>query len=180
MKVKGKLASLLGIGDNPLPSLDLRDPADNEIVGTIFDTNHPTKVVTLPGEVWAVLFTNGEVDMEALEKECYKDRWCPLLGVVPKGQEGPITLVCFNNPMIGVSFLKKNMPKGWVPGLVRMPEGEVAYCKSKGWLVEVYNYPRRVMNHPDLDVVSLIHEFQDDPYVKGGGLNLPSVPKEQE
>lgn len=109
--------------------------------------------------LYAVLYTEGEVDMQALQEECYKQRWVPVMGLVPKGGGKP-TMICFQDAEIGADFIAREVPKGWVAALVRLEPEDVENARKKGWNVEVVTYRRkRVMNHPQYDVVSLVYEF---------------------
>lgn len=125
-----------------------------------------------PDMLYAILYTEGEIDMKALEEECYKERWVPLLGLEPREGNGPLILLCVKDVTVGVNVIKRNMPKGWVPGLIEMPWQEIDHAKSIGWKIEVLTYPKRVMSHPDYKVVSLIHHFQEAPEYHQGGRTL--------
>lgn len=110
--------------------------------------------------LFAVLYTDGLVELTSIKNECKKENWAPIF-VYEQGKD--IIVPCFTSQEDARKFGKKNLPKEWLSGAVSLSEREYFWLKSQKYIIEVMNYPRKIK---DLYKTGFrILEFSENPDV---------------
>lgn len=109
------------------------------------------------------------MSLNDISKECVKQKWVPLLVYRRKGSEQPI-LPIFALLDTARAFSKRNLPKDWLKGTVSLTDVDIEEIKSRGWVMESFDYPRKMKDLPDIEFGLEIHEFAEEPLFKTGRL----------
>jgi hypothetical protein len=109
----------------------------------------------------AILCSDGQINLQELMKECVPGKWIPLL--ILKRQNKPPILPIFNLTEVAKTFIKRNLPKNWSHGAICLCEDDIEKIKSKGWEMEIFNFPRKVTDLQDMSLDFEIHEFSEVP-----------------
>lgn len=114
----------------------------------------------------AILFTDGQIKLNEVYDECSQGQWIPVMVYRPKGQpEAPPTVIVCNTEDTAKRFVKRNLDKKWLQGAILLGDEEIKWIKDKGWNIEVIEWPRKILGHPDLNVGFEIIEFAAKPDV---------------
>jgi hypothetical protein len=108
---------------------------------------------------YGVLYNDGNLKAQDFQFECSKEGWAPIL--VVKDKEDKIMVPMFHNPETAHKFMKRNVPKDVVRGLVTLIEEDIDKMKEKGWEVEYLSFPKRFTSHPDYTIDLEIIEVDD-------------------
>lgn len=112
--------------------------------------------------MYAVISTDGQLDIDQLEKECVKGKWIPLC-VLKKRDSGEIFLPIFNLSDICKRFAMRNLPKDWSKGWVLLTQEDYLELDKKGWQFMLFDFPRIVNDDRDYELTFEIHEFLEQP-----------------
>lgn len=115
--------------------------------------------------VIAVLYTDGQMRVENISKECVSGKWIPILVYRHKNSETPVVPV-FLIQDTARTFSKRNLPKEWQHGAVTLSEEDIEIIKKKGWIFELFHFPKKICDRDDLDIGFEIHEFDDTPLMR--------------
>jgi len=96
--------------------------------------------------MWAVLCTDGQLDLNAVRNECVPGKWVPLFVYRMNPDEKPIVPV-FRDELTTKKFTKRNLPKNWMRGGVELTDRDVEWMKEKGWIIKEMSYPHKVDNY---------------------------------
>lgn len=110
----------------------------------------------------AIICTDGQLDINNIEKECVAQKWIPLT-VLKRKYDKKILLPVFNLTDIAFKFIVRNLPKNWKHGCVYLSDSDIEKILKKGWQIEPFDFPRKVNEHPDFDMTFEIHEFEVEP-----------------
>jgi hypothetical protein len=108
---------------------------------------------------YAVLYNDGNLKAQDFRLECKTDGWVPIL--ILRDNEDKITVPMFYNPKTAHKFMRRNISRDIVSGLVTLVEEDVDNMKEKGWDIEYLSFPRRFTNHPDYTIDLEIIEVDD-------------------
>ena len=107
----------------------------------------------------AILYTDGEIHLGELKRECQNEKWVPVL-TYSKGEQ--ITLVCFDDLEIAYNFVKRNINKKWVKGAITLIPENLEWIKNKGWNIEMLDYPKKYVDRKDIQlgfqILELLHK----------------------
>jgi len=117
--------------------------------------------------MYAVISTDGQLNVNDLEKECVKGKWIPLC-VLKNRESGEIFLPIFNLEDISRRFAVRNLPKNWSKGTVLLTQEDYLNLDSKGWKFMLFDFPRVVNDDRDYELTFEIHEFCEQPDFKVG------------
>jgi len=105
--------------------------------------------------------TEGQMDLDAVIKECGGERWIPLLVIKT---ENKTVLPIFIDSEVCRKFCKRNLPKDWVFGCVDLTYEDVEVLAKKDLEVLEFTYPRLLKDAFDFGIE--IHEFVSEIEVK--------------
>lgn len=98
--------------------------------------------------MYAILFTDGQIDMKAIRKECRPEKWVPILTY--KDVKNITIVPVFYDANLAKTFIKRNFPKDWTQASVSLGENNLKWMKDKGWKLEVMTFPRLMKNLPNI------------------------------
>lgn len=104
--------------------------------------------------LYGIIFTDGELKPQDVYNECTKGAWIPL-ACIPG--EKPIVLLA-NSPIIANNFIKRNIPRHWTKGGIRLDEKYLEIIKNNGWDYEILNFPRKMQQKLEFVVLELDEE----------------------
>jgi len=111
-----------------------------------------------------ILFTDGILKLHEIAKECKKDKWVPVCVYREKlVVDGVPTVIGFNSQEIAKKFAKRNLPKEWLRGSIRLTEESITWIKNKGWKIEFFTYPKLITSHPLYEISFEIIELGNEP-----------------
>jgi len=110
--------------------------------------------------MFAILCTAGEMSISDVAKECTNEQWVPLLVYRRKGETTPI-IPLFITQDTARSFAKRNLPPPH--GAVLLSEEDIKKIQSKGWILEIMDFPKKIKERIDIDIGLEIHEFIEKP-----------------
>jgi hypothetical protein len=110
----------------------------------------------------AVICTDGQLNVSQMHKECVGGKWIPLL-VLKERSTGTIHLPIFNIDDICKKFVARNLPKEWSKGCVHLTQEDANLIENKGWKYMLFDFPRKINEHPDYEMTFEIHEFDEQP-----------------
>jgi len=91
----------------------------------------------------AILCTDGAMELTDICSECKNNKWVPILVYY---KDSVPTVVTFSNEDTAKRFAQRNLRKGWLLGAVYLGDEGIEFIKSRGWNIEVMNWPRRLTN----------------------------------
>lgn len=97
-----------------------------------------------------LLYSDGILSINDILKECKIQKWFPICA---QGN----TVIGFNDPEIAKKFAKRNFPKNWIRGGIRINENDINWIKSQNWSIEILNWPKLMK-----DLSFLIFETQEE------------------
>lgn len=102
--------------------------------------------------------------MSDIRSECQPNKWVPILVYRKQGDPTPTVLVCETEDMAR-RFAKRNIQKGWLLGAVYLGEEGIAYIKSRGWKMELIDWPRKMTSLPGIELGYEVIDFISNPAV---------------
>lgn len=93
--------------------------------------------------MWAVVYTDGQLNLNEIRNECVPGKWIPLFVYRMSLDENP-TIPVFKNGMTAKSFAKRNLPKNWTCAAVELTYRDVEWIKEKKWIIKEMTFPQRV------------------------------------
>lgn len=100
--------------------------------------------------MYCIWSNHGEMKKRELIDECQQEKMLPIL-VMRTPNEGPIVPV-FRNTKTAKTFIKRNLPKNWVCGLVNLTMHEAQLMDEKGWKAICYSFPRVLKDVLQFDI----------------------------
>ena len=108
-----------------------------------------------------IIFSNGQVNLSELSFECREKKWIPLAAI--KHKNGSIHIPCFDTNDLAKQFAKRNLPKEWIRGAIKLGENEINFISQKGWIFEKFNYPNLLKDRSDIELGFEILDFCEKP-----------------
>ena len=107
-------------------------------------------------DFFAVMFINGGMTLDEILAECQTENWPPVLILrTPQG----IVVPLFRDHRVCVDFIKRNVPKDQMVGIINLSEEKAELFTSKGWKIDWHDFPKSYVSRPgyeiDLDVIEL-------------------------
>jgi len=94
------------------------------------------------------------------KNEFHKQGIIPLL--ILKDRDDNITVPLFTNFRTAYSFMKRNLRKKVIAGIVELIDKKLENMKQKGWTLEVMNWSRKFIDHPIYKLDFEIYEMSGD------------------
>lgn len=107
----------------------------------------------------AIMCTQGNLSCQDIKNECRKDKWFPILTYVVNGTKN---LPLFSDPNKAKKFIKRNLPKNWLQGVIQLTDEDVVQLRSKFNVLDM-NYPNIVRDLPGLQWVEEVIELNVEP-----------------
>lgn len=98
--------------------------------------------------MYAILFSDGQIDIKAIRKECRPEKWVPILTY--KDVNNITTVPVFHDPNLAKTFIKRNFPENWTQASIFLAENNIEWIKDKGWKFEMMAFPRLMKNLPNI------------------------------
>lgn len=111
--------------------------------------------------MYVVIYSDGQVSLSDMHTDCRSRSWIPM--AVLRGKDGKITVPCFHDMDCAKGFATRNMPRHWVRGSVMLAKEDIETIKSKGWDMELFDFPRLVRDRDDSKLDFEIYEFDSKP-----------------
>lgn len=115
-------------------------------------------------DFFVAIFTDGDMNLEELRKECQVENWAPIL--VLRTEDG-IIVPMFRDPQVCLNFIKRNAPKGQMVGVMGMSEVDTKRFTDKGWKIDWHTYPKLYTNRPGFEIAVEVIESDFTLHVKG-------------
>jgi hypothetical protein len=112
--------------------------------------------------MFALLYTDGQLILRDIMKECIQQKWIPLLVYRENDDVNPI-LPVFNDEDVAKSFMKRNLPKKWSHGTIMLSEDDLNSIKKKGWMLKNFDFPSKIKDCENILMDLEIFELQEIP-----------------
>jgi len=89
----------------------------------------------------AILYTDDQIKLGDIRKECREQQWVPVLTYIDSDKT--TTVVCFNELKTAYSFARRNLDKKWVQGSVSLMPDDIDWIENKGWKIEILDFPKK-------------------------------------
>jgi hypothetical protein len=111
-----------------------------------------------------ILFTDGVMNQHDIVSECKTQKWVPICVYREKSVVDAVpTVIGFNDQEMAKKFAKRNLPKDWVRGGVKLADEDVKWIKDKGWNIEIFTFPKLMNSHPVYEISFEVLEFSEEP-----------------
>jgi len=109
-------------------------------------------------DFYVVVFTDGDIDIQDIKKDCHVNNWSPVL--ILRTNEG-IVVPLFRDSGICINFIKRNVPKNQMVGIMGMNEMDTQLFTDKGWKIDWHTYPKLYLNRQgyEIDVEAIETDF---------------------
>jgi len=94
-------------------------------------------------DFYIIVFTDGDLNIQEIKNECHVDNWSPVL--ILRTNEGVIVPL-FRDRKICINFIKRNVPKKQMVGIMGMSEIDTQLFADKGWNIDWHTYPKLYLN----------------------------------
>ncbi len=111
--------------------------------------------------MYVIIYSDGQISLDDFSNDCHRGSWVPI--AVLKYKCGKMTVPCFNDPDTAKSFAHRNLPKSWIKGTVLLHTEDFDSLSSRGFIKEVYDFPRLVKDRVDCEMTFEILEFTEQP-----------------
>lgn len=111
----------------------------------------------------AALFTDGQMNLTDIRRECTSMKFSPILLFSYKGED-EIYIPLFTKAEIAVKFSKRNIPDQKPPGAVNLTEDDYDFIKEQKWKHFILKFPRKITDLVDFSVGIL--EYDTSPIVQ--------------
>lgn len=133
--------------------------------------------------LWAVIYTDGQLDLQALDEDCRKGKCIPVASTRPKNDPDAIgTILLFHRVKDAQKFIRYNIQgdprkKDWLYGVIELPAEDIALAKAK-FPVEEQGYARKMLDHPTLELHYEMIDVLEVPTlsVHGGDFTKAKLP----
>lgn len=112
--------------------------------------------------LFAIVYTDGEVNIHDICKECRIKKWFPILSYIENKQ---IIITCFRSVDTAYQFIKRNLDKEWARGTIPLTEQQQGWMADQGWKIEILDFPKLYHNK---ELVPQILEFLEQPEISIG------------
>lgn len=109
----------------------------------------------------ALIYSDGSISPTDLKKECQNQKWIPLAVVKDKVEQ--IFVICFNSQDIARKFSKRNFPKNWIQGSIKLSDADLNFIDKKKWKIKILDFPRLLNSHPEYTLSFEILDFYEEP-----------------
>jgi len=113
--------------------------------------------------MYAVLCTDGEIDYNAVIKECRPEKWVPILSYYDEKDPKKPIIPVFHDPETVKDFVKRNLPKHWAKGAVYLIPENIAWMEDRNWKIAPMNFPRLMTSLPNIKFGFEIMNFFEVP-----------------
>jgi len=134
--------------------------------------------------MYAILYNDAQLKIADIHAECGHERWVPLMVYRPIDDPGGLPrLVLFDNKDSAYRFARRNVTsqmekKGWLRGSVFLTREDIEAIKARGWILDIFQWPRKIIGNKDLLVSFEVHEFAGRVDVRHiHGKTRPELPK---
>jgi len=113
-----------------------------------------------------VMSSDGQMTARELARECASGKWAPLL-VYRRAGDDTTRVPWFHSKSAARRFWERNVPKHWAPGAMEPSQGEVDWMRQRGWVLEEFEFPRKLLGLPGVELYTEILELSEVPDVLG-------------
>lgn len=104
--------------------------------------------------MFAALFCDGHLTIDALRPECIAEKWIPVATNVDTH-----SIILFPFQDMVKKFCKKNYPKNWMAGAVFVTDDSFRWIAEKGLNTEVWDFPKKMpLSRLSFEVLELSEE----------------------
>lgn len=111
--------------------------------------------------IYACLYSDGHVHLKDVGKECIKEQWIPI--AIYRMADGQPTVILFKSQELVRKFGKRNLPSNWTHGAVQLSQKNLDWLITKNLNLEVFDFPKKLKDNPDIELGFEVMEFQDEP-----------------
>lgn len=115
--------------------------------------------------MYAILCTDGELNLQAVFKECRKEKWIPIFAYREEQSPDVPIIPLFHRDKDSKNFAKRNLPEKWLKGAVHVTSDNIKWMEDKGWKMEPMNFPRKINELPGISLGFEIMEFFEQPEI---------------
>lgn len=90
---------------------------------------------------YAILYNDGNLSLQDFQLECLKEGWVPVL--VLRDKNDNINVPVFNDIMIAHNFMRRNIDKKVISGLINLIDQDINKIKEKGWKIKFMDWPSK-------------------------------------
>lgn len=91
--------------------------------------------------MFVIMSSDGEMNLQEVSTECRKNCWCPILSA-QVGEEKFVPE--FHLLDVAKQFMKRNMPKGWLSGVVNLTDEDRKTLQASGVNLKLYSFPSKL------------------------------------
>lgn len=107
--------------------------------------------------MYAILYTEGIIDVNEVYKECRLQKWAPILTYSQGNSIRKIPV--FHDPLVAQNFAKRNIPRDWLHGSVFLTDPKIEVIRNCGFIFDLLNFPRLIKDLPNMqfevEIISL-------------------------
>lgn len=103
-------------------------------------------MTTIPCDLYAVLYTDGHINMQNIKYECQEQMWVPI--TTYKDNKESVVILC-ESDIIARNFSKRNLPSNWVKGSILLSPFDIDKIKDK-FKIEIFKFPRKIKDQFEL------------------------------
>lgn len=107
---------------------------------------------------YAIIYNDGNLSLQDFKLECQKEGWIPIL--VLREQNKSITVPLFTDFDIAHNFMRRNIDKTVISGLINLIDQDINKIKEKGWEIKFMNWPSKFTNSPTYEISFEIMELE--------------------
>lgn len=100
-------------------------------------------------DFFALIRTSNELKIHDLRNECQQEKWAPVL-VLRYPNRTVIPL--FTNVQIARKFLRRNVPRNEICGVMGMIDEDTQIFINRGWEIDWHHHPRKYVDRPDIQI----------------------------
>lgn len=113
--------------------------------------------------MFAVLCTEGQMQLQDVANECKKEKWVPLFVY---RENGETVIPLFEKVDVVRSFIKKNFPNDWIQSAFFLNEDDLKKIKSKNWRIRKMDYPNKLKDIKNIQFDIEIFYLDSEPSLK--------------
>jgi hypothetical protein len=107
--------------------------------------------------MYAVFCTQGHMTRQELKEECSSEKWIPILVMWEIGKNYPVVPL-FETATLAGKFVRRNLPKEWLCGVVDIKMRDAEWMDMKGWKATELTFPRKLKDVVRFDIEILEYE----------------------
>ena len=116
------------------------------------------------------LTTQDQMSVLEVVKECHKENWSPV--IVIQYENGRIVVPVFRSYQTAMQFIFRNFGKKhkMTSGTIGMNQEHLELFTSKGWEVEVMDFPKKFTDRKDASLIIEVFEIPEGFHMPNQGV----------